>query len=1085
MTVSATPLERVDSTLIELEQQPRRSPDLDALLQTLVDACFEHIDYSADSSRPPMEQLLAEGVGSQGRRFIAIVLLRLLAAHPDAIVGTATEHKACALFDEAFERSIYEDKVLPKGLAQKPNFEKTNALRDLAPAVERDLHELVASLSELRRIDGFRAELMNFSKRRTAEELLTPFLPRQLIRGDVSAALKACSEYANAPDDGTLDRHDKALEAVEGLIQGAGTCQTRYAQFFKELGLQLHELLEADFGKHPVNAPAELKVTLTDKRYRLDMPGALVGLRLALTNAGPGVARNVVLKLTADSLRFDRDTREFSSLSVGTREVLFEGIISTTNSSPEALAELTWDSGRGRNSSELIELQLALQSKVVDWSEHEFDDPYSLMPVASETELAGRTSQFRALVGAARSPSPKTLVIQGQKRVGKTSLLNALGSELRELDQPGVVYVAISGGDIISSDPSQFVPRFGKAVCDEVRLADRFSSLQPPVFEDTLAPLKGFGRACRKLDGEFRLVLAVDEFDLLPLDLYRPGPAAEAFFASFKTLTQEPWLRLVLVGSERMRVVLSEQGSHLNNVDELEVDYFARRDFEDFKMLVTAPTAGLLEFTEGAAARIFDWVAGHPYFAKYVCKRIFDRALATHDTHVTDADVDSAVADVLATLEQLKFNHFWADGIVERDPEKAAISENRRRRLLHAISEHLANTGAEGTLLEVWLNADDILSTAVRSFGVNPEDAASELQRFVERRVLIRDGNRVRTRVPLFSHWLRDHGRERIPLSYTDQEAVDRYRAHVSKLRVTAKEAAAVARAWPAYKGRPVMPDEILSWLQQFGEEREQRLVFPILQHLTFLGDQVVRQRLTAMHTRIADEARQNRALRGEVVVRRVADRSDIAMARRREWVVTYFGPAAGSGNRYARLYAQENKILISENVVPLHRALDAVATSEDLLGVVVADDFLGSGSQGVEFIDTLEREHGELIDLLRRRNLTLHYVVALGFERATQIVQRAIEDLDAPIELHLGKLIGDEHRVFSDHSIFYPDEDDRAEAHRIVSSIGQRLEPAEPLGYHDTAAAIAFEDSCPNNTLPILRKASKGKFVWRPLFER
>ena len=1072
--------------LAELETLPRRATDVEAHLQVLADACFEHVDCSlADDSRLPIEQLLAEGVGGQGRRFIAIVVLRLLGAHPDAIAATSTERKACVLFDEVFEQSIYEDKTLPKNLAQKPNFEKISALRDLAPALERDLRGLGASLTDLRRIDSFRTALMNFTNRRTTEALLTPFLPRQLIRGDVSSALKACSEYANAPDERALDRHDKAQEAVEGLIQGAGTLETRYSAFFKGLGLQLRELLEADFGKHPVNAPADLKVALSDKRYRLDMPGTPVGLRIALTNAGPGVARNVMLRLTADSLRFRQDTREFSSLSVGTREVVFEGQVSSANPSAEALAELAWDSGPGRRDSELIELQLALQNKVIDWSKHEFDDPYSLMPVASETELAGRTPQFRALVGAARSPSPKTLVIQGQKRVGKTSLLNALASELRELNQPGVIYVAISGGDIISADPSRFVPRFGKAVCDEVRLDERFSTVESPNFDDTLAPLKGFGRACRKLDDEFRLVLAVDEFDLLPLGLYRPGAAAEAFFASFKTLTQEPWLRLILVGSERMRVVLSEQGSHLNNVDELEVDYFARRDFEDFKMLVTSPTAGLLEFTEGAAARIFDWVAGHPYFAKYLCKKLFERALATHDTHVTDADVDSAVDDVLATLEQLKFNHFWADGIVESDPEKAAIIENRRRRLLHAVSQHLADSGEERDVLEVWVNSDDVLRTAVRSLNVESEDAASELQRFVERRVLIRDGNRVRARVPLFAHWLRDHGRERIPLSYTDQEAVDRYRVRVSELRVTAEEAAAVARSWPAYKGRQVSSDEILRWLTQFGEEREQRLIFPILQHLTFLGDQVVRQRLAAVHARLVSEATQNRAARGDVVVRKVGDRSDIAMARRREWVVTYFGPTGGSGNRYARLYAQENKILISENVVPLPRAHDVVDSSDDLLGVIVADDFLGSGSQGAEFVEAVVNEQQDLIDLLRRRGLTLNYVLALGFERAAQLVQRAIEDLEAPIELHVGKLIGDELRVFSEHSLFYPEEDDRAEAHRIVTAIGLRLEPSEPLGYRDTAAAIVFEDSCPNNTLPILRKASKGKFVWEPLFQR
>src|SRR5438128_2300384 len=136
-------------------------------------------------------------------------------------------------------------------------------------------------------------------------------------------------------------------------------------------------------------------------------------LRVALTNRGPGVARNVLLRITADALRFEQDERQFSTLSVGTREVVFDRVVSSAGASAEALAEITWERGRGRSSHDLVELELGAQTKAIDWSRHEFDDPYSLMPVASETELAGRSAQFRALVGAARSPSPKTLVITG------------------------------------------------------------------------------------------------------------------------------------------------------------------------------------------------------------------------------------------------------------------------------------------------------------------------------------------------------------------------------------------------------------------------------------------------------------------------------------------------------------------------------------------------------------------------------------------------------------------------------------------------------------------------------------------------
>src|SRR5262249_5691512 len=155
------------------------------------------------------------------------------------------------------------------------------------------------------------------------------------------------------------------------------------------------------------------------------------------------------------------------------------------------------------------------------------------------------------------------------------------------------------------------------------------------------------------------------------------------------------------------------------------------------------------------------------------------RAFASQDAHVTDADVESAVSAALQDLEQVKFSHFWADGIVERDAEKSAIVENRRRRVLHALSEQLQPAGGEGSRGDLWAGADDVIGTAVRLLGVEREDASSELQKFCERGVLVSQNQRLRSRIPLFGHWLAEHGRERLPLSFTDEDAVERYRARI------------------------------------------------------------------------------------------------------------------------------------------------------------------------------------------------------------------------------------------------------------------------------------------------------------------
>ncbi len=71
---------------------------------------------------------------------------------------------------------------------------------------------------------------------------------------------------------------------------------------------------------------------------------------------------------------------------------------------------------------------------------------------------------------------------------------------------------------------------------------------------------------------------------------------------------------------------------------------------------------------------------------------------------------------------------------------------------------------------------------------------------------------------------------------------------------------------------------------------------------------------------------------------------------------------------------------------------------------------------------------------------------------------------------------------MFSEESDAFLNEADRVEARGIAESYGKRLQRKWPLGHKDVQAALVFDESCPNGTLPILWDTRSG---WPALFPR
>ena len=221
------------------------------------------------------------------------------------------------------------------------------------------------------------------------------------------------------------------------------------------------------------------------------------------------------------------------------------------------------------------------------------------------------------------------------------------------------------------------ISNLGRRLCEEVRDADkRLAGVPIPLFDGALQPLGDFLRECSAVAEDVRLRIILDEFDELPIELYRRGPVADALFLTIRTQSGKPNIGFCLVGGEKMEHVLAAQGDHLNKFKSFRVDYFDRAaHWADFQELVRKPVSDWLEVSDEAIAELYDLTAGNPFFTKLIGGDLYRLMIERRDAHVTASEVREAAESAVQAVASNSFQHFWEDGVVDVGGRSPARSD--------------------------------------------------------------------------------------------------------------------------------------------------------------------------------------------------------------------------------------------------------------------------------------------------------------------------------------------------------------------------------------------------------------------------
>lgn len=357
-------------------------------------------------------------------------------------------------------------------------------------------------------------------------------------------------------------------------------------------------------------------------------------------------------------------------------------------------------------------------------------------PLQTSHTFVGRQDVFdfvrEHLLGAYQN---NVIVLHGQRRTGKTSILYRLGEVLAQSHR--CVLIDMQGkaarGEVdflysVADDIAYTLENQGITV----ELPPRQEFEQSPEFFFRSRFLRGVYDAL----GDKNLLLMFDEFEELQKRV-QDGKLTPDIFPYLRNLMQhERKVDFVFAGTHKLEELASEYWSILFNIASYKRISFLTQD--EVARLVTEPVAPFgLEYDPLAIERIYQVAAGHPYFTQLICHEMVVHHNETRRSYLTTTDIDAVLGRIIEQGEA-HFKYIWAE------------SGTQRRLVLLALAELLETADA--------VTLDDV-AELLRKRGRPLEDHAlpQALEDLEARDIVMRSGPRsslYHFRVDLVRRWI-------------------------------------------------------------------------------------------------------------------------------------------------------------------------------------------------------------------------------------------------------------------------------------------------------------------------------------------
>lgn len=991
----------------------------------------------------------------QKKKFISACLLRLLCHNENAVWEDQDFRvKTFILFDEQIT-DVYRGLKIK---TSEDNHVKLSVLKDLEQNTLDNFNLITSGISSLKTALDLHPKLMKTLKDPLSRIFLDSFVDNHLtLEERIREVFHYLRDYNEASGISRMEVYQEVDNVFSAYIKDAEDSWSVFAKVcLVNLFKKIHELIKDDFGKSDIIKPTQLKLFHPNRKYPFHKIGERVELKFILENEGLGHAFDVQIEIIdADRLQLEFEQIDFGEIKVEKLSIVLSAtVLSDIAKKPSLFIRWSWQNYDRSQISEEDIFEFESQREDINWEQLKLKRPYSLQAVEKEEDLIGRGEQVQNIYTNLIADTIESVMIFGQKRVGKTSIAKTLANKLEK--QVNLIPIYIKVGDLDKTTASNCIRTLGDAIVEEIQYHHKLSGseIPKPVFNDVLSPpLANYFRKLKRVYPNIKFIIIIDKFDEIPSELCRYTNIGNTFFHNIRSLSQEgSQIGFILVGGENMQII-RQSTDRLNLFSPFQVDYFDKEKFfGDFQELIRYPLQNILEFSDESINEIYELTEGNPFFTKFICDKLFKQACDKKDSYIAIDETREAIRGSIESLDTINVNHFWIDGIWEDKTERLDQIQTQRRKFLIAYAEIKRCKGR--------VKKQDILASKL----LNDVAIDSLTEGFINRGILLEEDGAFRLKPRLFEEWLIQKGSQLLTSSFSDANAIEQLKTKEEKAYVTDKEIGDLTKTWSLYRSLQITIPDVRIWLEQFEDNLERRLMFKILQNITFYNERYIREKLTVIHAYVKRNMRFF-IKEGEKSIREI--------------LLSSFGQPTKSSSSFARMYATENKI-ISTNVASLNDIYISLDKNTRISTLVFIDDIIASGGSIIDGLKTLNKTCGEAI---YKRNIKVVIATVCGLESGKEAIEKQALQLPFNVEVYICDTLNDSNRCFTEESSFFENELDRNKAKEIALKYGTKIQKRNPLGYDEGQLIVVFPDTCPNNSLPILWCSSDPS--WFPLFRR
>ncbi|GAC1498594.1 MAG: hypothetical protein NVS2B12_04400 [Ktedonobacteraceae bacterium] len=339
-------------------------------------------------------------------------------------------------------------------------------------------------------------------------------------------------------------------------------------------------------------------------------------------------------------------------------------------------------------------------------------NPYGPKP-ALGARFYGREQEFQRIAEVLQDKTQSTtILLWGQKRIGKSSLLLSLKERFRG----NFIPVFIDVQSMQEASTTQFLSHLMVRTAEAVNLQapQPEAKLVVPdakkLRKDILAHFDAFLYQAQELACQHPVVIILDELQCLRT-LREEQISRDAIFSRLRSHAQHGRsVHLILSGGGLISQLTSETSiaGLFSSINDEKLGYLER---SAAARLIQDGLTQIGTIEEDAVDYLVHVTAGHPYYLQLLCHRLYE-CVQERQVVLSKKVVDTSVQDWLATADGSRFQHLWEAKTNERMQRNkfvlSAIAQLSREqdhvpyeRLVHSVYHRVAEEGLIETLKDL------------------------------------------------------------------------------------------------------------------------------------------------------------------------------------------------------------------------------------------------------------------------------------------------------------------------------------------------------------------------------------------------